>query len=102
MNKSISEIILERRSINEFVSDSAPPRNIIIKALEHAAFAPNHYMTQPWHFYLLGPTAINQICELNANVVGERKGEKVAEIMFKRWKKIPGWLVITSPMVLTS
>jgi nitroreductase len=98
MNKSISEIIMERRSINDFVPDSAPPRDIIIKALEHAAYAPNHYMTQPWHFYLLGSNAVSQLCELNAKIVAEKKGEKAAEIIFKRWKKIPGWLVMTSPL----
>ena len=98
LNRSISEIILERRSINDFVPDSAPPRDIVIKALEHAAYAPNHYMTQPWHFYLLGPNAINQICELNAKIVREKKGEKAGEIILKRWQQIPGWLVMTSPL----
>ena len=37
MTKTLSEIILERRSIIDFVPDSVPPRDTLIKALEHAA-----------------------------------------------------------------
>ena len=98
MNKSLSEIILERRTIHDFVPDSAPPRALLVKALEHAAYAPNHYMTQPWRFYLPGPNAIKQICELNAKIVADKKGAKAAAISLARWRNMPGWLIMTSPL----
>ena len=98
MNKSLSEIILERRSINNFAPDSAPPRALIIRALEHAVYAPNHYMTQPWHFYLPGANAIKQICELNAKIVADKKGAKAGAISLERWKNVPGWLIMSSPL----
>ena len=96
MLKSISEIILERRTINRFLPDSAPPRDVVIRALEHAVYAPNHYLTQPWRFYLLGPESRTKIRDLNAELVNKKKGEKAAAVVSRIWEQVPGWLLMTS------
>lgn len=52
----ILESIFERRSIKEF-TDREVTRPEIERMLEAAVQAPNHRMTQPWRFYVLGAEA---------------------------------------------
>ena len=91
----IKDLIKSRRTIHQFKPEPKPDDAVIHSAIEHAVWAPNHYMTQPWRFYLLGDKSKNQICLLNAELVNEKQGERAAEIKFNRWQAIPGWLVLT-------
>jgi nitroreductase len=50
------EALMSRRSIKAFV-DRPLTRSEIEPLLEAAVHAPNHRMTQPWRFYVLGPEA---------------------------------------------
>ena len=93
---SISDVIMGRRTINRFLPDSAPDRDTLVSAIEHASFAPNHYLTQPWRFYLLGPDSVRQICDLNEEMVREHKGEKAAAAISNLWSQVPAWLVMTT------
>jgi len=52
----IFEAISERRSIKAF-TDRPIPRETIEQLLSVAVLAPNHRMTEPWRFYVLGPEA---------------------------------------------
>lgn len=52
----VMDSILDRRSIREF-TDREVSSEEIERLLEAAAHAPNHRMTQPWRFYVLGPEA---------------------------------------------
>jgi len=52
----VFEAIGTRRSIKEFTG-RAVTRKEIERLLEAAVQAPNHRMTQPWRFYVLGPEA---------------------------------------------
>jgi nitroreductase len=51
-----SDAIRGRRSIKRF-TDRAVTRDEIETILAAAALAPNHKLTQPWRFYVLGPEA---------------------------------------------
>lgn len=95
MNQPVASAIRSRRTIHDFVPDSAPPEAVIRAAIEHATLAPNHYQTRPWRFYLPGPAAVERICQLNAELVRAAKGEGAAANKLKRWRDIPGWVVIT-------
>ncbi len=53
---SIDDTIRNRRSIKEF-TDREPTRDQIEALLETVVLAPNHRMTEPWRFYVLGPEA---------------------------------------------
>ena len=88
--------ILNRRTINDF-SPTLPTHweKTLTNAIQAAIYAPNHKRTEPWRFYLLGPTAIEKICTLNAELVTAKKGEAAGEKKLKRWMEIPGWLVVT-------
>ena len=66
------EAIRRRRSIKDFTS--APvEREAIETLLEAAVQAPNHRMTEPWRFYVLGPKARRAYGE----ALGARKARKV-------------------------
>ena len=91
----IKDLVKSRRTIHQFKPEPVPDDAIIRAAIEQAIWAPNHYLTQPWRFYLLGDKSKNQICLLNAELVHEKQGERAAEIKFKRWRDVPGWLVLT-------
>jgi nitroreductase len=92
---SIGELIRSRRTIHEFQPGRLPPESVIIDAIDHAVWAPNHHLTQPWRFRLLGRETSERICRLNAELARERKGDRAAEIKLRRWREIPGWVLLT-------
>ena len=51
-----TEAITQRRSIRRF-TEQPPTREEIESILHAATHAPNHKLTQPWRFYVLGPEA---------------------------------------------
>ena len=51
-----SDAIRERRSIKRF-AEQPVTREQIETLLSAATLAPNHRLTQPWRFYVLGPDA---------------------------------------------
>ena len=71
---NVFDAIKARRSVREF-TDKPVTRETIEKLLDAAAQAPNHRMTQPWRFYVLGPSARHAY----GNVLGGRKAKKVED-----------------------
>ncbi|TMC21382.1 MAG: nitroreductase [Chloroflexi bacterium] len=49
---SLFEVIKRRRSIGQ-VTQEEPTREQIERLLEAATYAPSHYVTEPWHFFVL-------------------------------------------------
>ena len=70
----ISDAISTRRSIKKFTGRSVT-REEMETLLAAAVAAPNHRLTQPWRFYVLGPDA-RQAYGL---VLGERKARKLED-----------------------
>ena len=69
---NVREAIRARRSIKRF--DPRPvTRDEIEALLEAAVLAPNHRLTQPWRFYILGPEARYAY----GLALGERKARKL-------------------------
>ncbi len=52
----LSDAIASRRSIRKF-TDRAPTPDQLMQMFDDANLAPNHRLTQPWRFYVLGPEA---------------------------------------------
>ena len=92
---SVAEAIRTRRTIHEFQRERLPPQEIIIEAIGHAVWAPNHHLTQPWRFRLIGTETKERICRLNAALVSERKGDRAGEIKLRRWREVPGWVLLS-------
>ncbi len=83
-----------RRTVDYFKPD-VPDEAIVRQAIEVARWAPNHHLTEPWRFYLLGAAAQDAVAEINTQIVAASKGEEVAEAKRKRWRAVPGWLLVT-------
>ena len=71
---NISDAISTRRSIKEFTPRPVS-RDRIEQLLEAAVQAPNHRMTEPWRFYVLG----EQARRAYGAALGARKAKKVED-----------------------
>ena len=92
---AIADVIYQRRTIHNFKADPKPPAAEIVRAIDLAVCAPNHYATEPWRFYLIGDVTKERICLLNAELLGAARGDKSAQAKLDRWREIPGWLLLT-------
>lgn len=68
------ELLSTRRSIREFTRREVTRAEIEI-LLEHAVTAPNHRLTQPWRFFVLGPEARRGY----GLALGARKARKIED-----------------------
>jgi nitroreductase len=95
LSGSAASIIRGRRTVHDFRPGEAPPEATVLDAVEHATWAPNHYLSQPWRFRLLGPETREGICVLNAELARAKGGDKAADHKLRRWREIPGWLLLS-------
>lgn len=70
----VFDAIRNRRSIKRF-TDRPISRDEIERALAAAALAPNHRLTEPWRFYVLGPDARYAY----GLALGDRKARKLID-----------------------
>ena len=68
----VTQAIRNRRSVKQFTG-RAVSREQIEALLSAAASAPNHHLTQPWRFYVLGPEARHAY----GLALGARKAKKL-------------------------
>jgi nitroreductase len=94
--EACTDLLLSRRTVNDF-KPTLPDGwdDALRRAVRAATYAPNHKLTEPWRFHLLGPEAVRQVCELNAELVSGKKGAEAGAKKLKRWLAVPGWLVAT-------
>ena len=71
---NVSDAIAQRRSIKKF-QDRPVTREEIDALLDAAVLAPNHHLTQPWRFYVLGPESRRRY----GLALGERKARKLPD-----------------------
>jgi nitroreductase len=90
----LGERIRSRRTTKLFLKQQVS-RKLIHEAIEVARWAPNHHLTEPWHFYLLGEETIRGAVELTRIVVTEKKDAKIGEFKAQSAAQMPGWLVVT-------
>ena len=91
----IAERIRSRRTTKLFLKQKVSKR-LIREAIEVARWAPNHHLTEPWHFYLLGPEKIAATAALIGDLVRETKGdEELAGFKEQSARSMPGWLLVT-------
>jgi nitroreductase len=89
-----ADLIRIRRTIHEF-QPRRLPWETVIRAIDLARWAPNHLLTEPWHFYLLGRETADAVARLNADLVSRRKGAEAGQRKLARWLAVPGWLAVT-------
>ena len=66
--------IQARRSVREF-TDKPVDNATLERLLDAAVLAPNHKMTQPWRFYVMGPESRKAY----GDVLGGRKSKKIED-----------------------
>ena len=94
LTAAVTRVLRERRTVHEFLP-APPPREALLRAIELARWAPNHRLTEPWRFYLLGRETAAAITLLNAEAVAAKHNEAKAQEKLARWQSIPGWMVVT-------
>jgi len=93
----VTDLLRSRRTINFFKPDLIP-ETIIRDAIEVARWAPNHKLTEPWHFYILGAATSSKVKNLMTEIKSAGQSENVRAGVSKRLDAIPGWLVVTCPV----
>jgi nitroreductase len=92
--RDFAEVIRGRRTINLYLQ-TAVPRGLVREAIEAATWAPNHHVTEPWHFYLLGRETVERCLDLCFDIVTARKGPEAGEFKRSQWSEKPGWVAVT-------
>ena len=96
----VSDAISTRRSIKRFTSRSVT-REEVEALLSAAVAAPNHRLTQPWRFYVLGPEARHAY----GLVLGGRKAKKIEDpdaaramrdTVAAEHRALPGMLIVAA------
>lgn len=93
--RSVAELIRGRRSINLFEPEPVGS-DVLLDAIELASWAPNHRLTEPWRFYLIGPERAAAVADCWAGYEVELKGEAAGAARRKRLGGIPGHFVLTT------
>ncbi len=92
--REFAEVLRGRRTVELFLQTPVPA-DLLNEAIDVATWAPNHHVTEPWHFYVLGQQSISACLDLCRDIVAAKKGEKAAEFKRQKWSEKPGWLVLT-------
>ena len=92
--REFAEVLRGRRTIELFLQTPVPD-NLLKEAIEVATWAPNHHVTEPWHFYVLGERSIAACLDLCRDIVTAKKGEKAGDFKRAKWSEKPGWVVVT-------
>lgn len=89
-----ADAIRSRRSIDLFEPQPPDPGRLL-EAIELARWAPNHRLTEPWKFYLIGERTRREVIDFAADLELRNKGEKAAEARRRRLEGVPASFVVT-------
>ena len=92
--REFGEVLRTRRTIELFLQTPVPGA-LVKEAIEAATWAPNHHVTEPWRFYVLGRESIASCVDLVRDIVTAKKDAKAGEFKARSWSEKPGWLVIS-------
>lgn len=92
--REFAEVLRGRRTINLYLQTPVPEA-LVDEAIESATWAPNHHVSEPWHFYRLGPGTKERCLDLCRDIVGAKKSVEAADFKRQSWSEKPGWLVVT-------
>ena len=88
-------ILCGRRSVDLFEPQPVAT-DIVLEAIDVARWAPNHRLTEPWHFYLVGPATRAALTGLAVELDIAAKGERAGAARRQRLAGVPGFFVLTS------
>jgi nitroreductase len=99
---AVFEAIKQRRSVGQ-VTQQEPTRAQIERVLEAATYAPNHHVTEPWHFIVLTGSAREELGNIMATSLSLRIEDRFSEkarmqIARERNKPLRAPVIITATM----
>lgn len=95
----IYEAILTRRTVHDYTSEPLP-EGALERALEAARWAPNHKLTNPWRFTILGPQARAQLATLAVSIkCPDRDEDDPVALRVKEKFSNPAALIVVSQVV---
>jgi nitroreductase len=92
--REFGEVLMGRRTINLYLHTPVP-RQLVMDAIQAATWAPNHHLTEPWRFFLMGSATVAKTVDLIREIVTETKGPELGEFKARSWAEKPGWLTVT-------
>lgn len=93
--REFAEVLRGRRTIDLYLQTRVPD-DVLRQAIEAATWAPNHHVTEPWHFYPFGRETIDACLDLVRDIVTKKKDNRQAgEHKARSWSEKPGWLLVT-------
>jgi len=92
--REFGEVLKGRRTINLYLQTRVPEQ-LVRDAIEAATWAPNHHVTEPWRFLMMGPETVARTIERVRATLAEQKGQELADFKAKSWAEKPGWLTVT-------
>lgn len=92
--RELEEVIRGRRTVNLYLQTPVP-KALVLEAIDIATWAPNHHVTEPWRFYLMGKKTVAATIDLVREIVTQNKGAEAAEFKARAWSEKPGWLLVT-------
>jgi nitroreductase len=94
-SEDFASVLRGRRSIDLFAPNPVAA-DTLMAAIELASWAPNHRLTEPWRFYLIGPTTMRAVIDLAVELEIAKKGERAGPVRRARLEAVPGTFVLTS------
>ena len=86
---AVTNNLRHRRTVALF-EERPVVRQHIEDAVELARWAPNHHLTEPWHFYLLGDKARVATLEMVEIIVSARSNSDIGARKRVKWEKSTG------------
>jgi|SRR6266568_3210461 len=77
-NVYVRDVIKQRRSIGQ-MTEEQPSREQIEQLLEAATYAPNHHVSEPWHFFVLTGAAREELGKVMAESLKARMEEPTSK-----------------------
>ena len=87
-------LVRARRTVALFKPEP-PPRELLLAAADAARWAPNHHLTEPWRFYLLGARSVRTMIAIAEELTLARRGAGAAKKRRELYEAVPWWLAVT-------
>ena len=94
LSAAIHRTIKSRRTIHKF-RPTPLPTGTIERAVEIARWAPNHKLTEPWRFYMLGEETVRNAVALNERLILAGKPQEIIQKKRTRWLTMPSTTLVT-------
>lgn len=89
-----SRLVASRRTIHRFDASRPVPDALVARAAALATCAPNHKLTEPWTFVLLGPDGRQATIDRAVELFKAALGEAVGEARRATWEAVPAFVAV--------